>query len=145
MNSAIDILKAERDKKLLELEQAKAAVRELNQSVNQISDALNLLTGTASQEINSRSAAREPLKYLIRKILENKPGLNPHQISIELGSVGRQTDVNTVLGTLSRARQENLIYKTNRVWYAQDESNKDTDATDKVEASAITEASDLGT
>jgi hypothetical protein len=113
------ILRAERDKKTAELERLVDAVREIKATIRDIDAALETLSGRIEKHQTSPNAIaeRRPLKFLIEDILKAIPGLSPRAISEKLADLGRPTDVNTVLGTLSRAKRDGLVLKRGRVWY----------------------------
>jgi hypothetical protein len=139
---AIAILRSERDRKAQELEQAKSVVRDLQQAVRSIDDALAVLTGQPIADVSTRPAGQEPLKIIIERVLTDRPGLAPSEISAALSALGRPTDVNTVLGTLARAKREGLVHKSGRVWYVgPSESNTEGVMSESEKASVHTEAS----
>lgn len=101
-------------------------MRDLQQAVRSIDEALAILTGVPLMETAPRAAGAEPLKVIIQRILTDKPGLAPADISAALKDLGRETNVNTVLGTLHRSKDEGMFHKRGRVWYAgAGESNAD--------------------
>lgn len=117
-NVAVLILRAERDRKASDLEAANIAVRDLKAAIKSIDEAIATISGAPIPEANHKPrSSGESLKIVISRIVTDEPGLSPSDISDRLLAIGRGTDMNTILGTLSRAKKEGLIHKDGRVWF----------------------------
>lgn len=144
---AVQILRVEREKRAQELDALLHSVRDLKSAIRSIDEAIQMLSaGSGVPPLaapNARpAAAAGTLKSIVAEILEERPGLGTTEIKSALADRGRETDVNTVLGTLSRARREGLIHKRGRVWFVGGgESNADVVSSEKTEAPADAEAS----
>lgn len=119
MSAAISILQLERDRKTHELESVVLRAKELRAEIKSLEEAIAVLGGATvlSTAPLSTNDSRRSLKFEISDILSDSPGLTPSQIVEKLQLIGRPTDVNTVLGTLSRARKEGLVHKHDRGWF----------------------------
>lgn len=122
MNPAIAVLRAERDRLQRHLDEMLENVKHARAHLRSFDEALFVLEGSANGESSGDTAAhapgyKPPLKVLVREILQEFPGQSPTEIADRLALRGRLTDINTVLGTLSRARREGIIHKRGRVWF----------------------------
>lgn len=124
-NPAVVILQAEKAKKQAQLEEAVALSRGLRAEIKALEDAISVLGASSSAPLAITHSGRngshddgrpQPLKFVIAQILAEHPGLTPAELIDALGVRGRPTGLNTVLGTLSRARKEGLVYKSGRGW-----------------------------
>ena len=113
MDAAIQILTVERARKQAELDALTVSAKALRAAIVDIDNAVAALGGVVPRGAIS-------LKHVIAQILQEEPALSPAQIGKALEKIGRTTGVNTVLGTLSRARSEGIVRKVGRVWYASD-------------------------
>lgn len=116
-NFPIAVLQETRERKQAEMAELTSKLRLLKTEIQALEQAIGALGANVSAA-PVRDSGKEPLKLLIAKTLESRPGLNPAEIASALTEAGRPTDVNTVLGTLSRAKKEGLIRKEGRVWFA---------------------------
>lgn len=130
-NPAISVLRAERDKLAQKLELIMAEAKEVRAGLRSFDEAIAVLEGGSPISITvhqERSGGgKPPLKVIILEILQEKPGLGTQEIKAELLARGRDTDANTILGTLSRMRREDAsIHKRDGVWFGgAGESNAD--------------------
>lgn len=141
MNPAIAVLRAERDRLHRHLEEMLENVKRVRAHLRSFDEALLVLEGTNSEPAGDHAphapGYKPPLKVLVREILQEFPGQSPSEIADRLAHRGRQTDINTVLGTLSRARREGIIHKRGRVWFdgagngATDDVISDTDESEE--------------
>lgn len=123
-NPAITVLLFERQKLSEKLEALLAETKELKVGIRAFDDAIATLEGLSgvnavASAVERSSSGRVALKHIILEILEAKPGQGTQQIKSELAARGRDTDLNTILGTLSRMRRDDSsIHKHDGVWYA---------------------------
>lgn len=121
MTAAVKILREERDKKASEIDALVARVRILKSDVKTLEDAIATLEDALPAPVAStgpRASSFRSLKIEIADILAQAPGLSTQEIGNALIAIQRETDANTILGTLSRAKREGLVHKSGRVWFA---------------------------
>lgn len=121
-NPAIATLRTERDRKAAELDALLVSVKEIKTAIKAFDEALAVLGAAPSltSQISSSETQgkRIPLKEIIVEILNVNPGLMTLQIQEELRNRGREADVNTILGTLSRMnRLDASIHKQGSGWF----------------------------
>lgn len=132
-NPALTVLRAEREKHAQKLDLLMSEVKAVRASLKSFDDAIAVLEGGITAAVGTpmpqerQSGSRLPLKAIILEILQGKPGLGTQEIKSELLARGRDTDANTILGTLSRMRRDDAsIHKHGGVWFAgTGESNAD--------------------
>ena len=141
MTSAINILRTERANKAAELDALQSKLRELRAIIRSIDDAIGILGGENRNDgAKNPTAYYPPLKIIVKNLLEEMPALSPSVIQSEIKKLGRETDINTILGTLSRARKERLVHKKGRVWFSGPDDADNSFSNEKVKAPELSEA-----
>jgi hypothetical protein len=111
MNTAVEVLRRERD-------QAKEQINALRARVREMDDAINLLEGNVG---NSPSAKADgDLKDMVFQLVvgAGKVGTTPRDIAQKLSMNGRPTSDASVSSTLSRLkRDDNKVYNDRGYWY----------------------------
>jgi hypothetical protein len=135
---AIAVLLAERDKLTLRLDALAAEIKEVKVRIRSFDDALVVLGagGNAQSQTERQIGGRAPLKSLILDVLTENPGLGTQDIRSALLRAGRDTDTNTILGTLSRMKRDDAsIHKRSGVWFVGDGESAEVDVDVDVEES----------
>ncbi len=113
-NPAIVVLKAEREKSAAEVDRLVLMLRDARAALRSFDDAIATLEGRPDSVPTPTGSVS--LRDLVHSIIKASNGITAGDVTSAVVQSGRNTDHNTVLGTLSRLRRDRLIHKEEKLW-----------------------------